>query len=103
MEFIVYMKSNQANYNAKGIYKNGKLIVLKGSKIREKNSKEYNRIRQAIEYRENAEYVDKKMIVKKDIIFDSPSTAAQFVADTSRNGLIYWRNENNVKLRDLIK
>ena len=83
----------------KGIYFEGKIKVLKGSKIRIRNEKDYKRINQSEMYRNNNEYVDKNMIVLKDIIFDSPSTAAQFVADTSRNGLIYWRDKDNKKLK----
>ena len=42
------------------------------------------------------------MQVLRNIEFDSVSMAAQFVADTSRNGLLYWRNKSNKKLKEII-
>ncbi len=49
-----------------------------------------------------AEYV-KNNVVKKDVVFKSASTAANFVTGRSTNGLITWKNNNNVPLRDIIK
>lgn len=100
-KMTLYMISKKADYKATGIYENGKIKVLKGSKIRKSNINT-KRVGFVNEIRNNKDYVGTDLIVKKDIVFSSPSTAAQFVADTSRNGLLYWRNEKNEKLRDLL-
>lgn len=102
MKLNVFMVSKKNYYNATGIYEDGKITVLKGSKIRETNSN-FHRMSLLEKYRSDKDVVDKNNILKKDITFNSPSTAAQFVGDSSRNGLIYWRDEENVKLRDLLK
>lgn len=103
MKIELFMKSEKADYSAKGIYFDGKITVLKGSKIRKHNNNEYKRISQISDYRNNPDFVDNNMIVLKDIVFNSPSTAAQFVADTSRNGLLYWRSADNKKLKDILR
>lgn len=101
MKLKVFMVSKKNYYNASGIYEDGKLTVLKGSKIREKNMN-FQRMSLIEDLRNNKNVVDENNIIKKDVIFNSPSTAAQFVGDSSRNGLLYWRNKDNVKLRDII-
>ena len=42
------------------------------------------------------------MQVLEDLVFNSASMASQFVTDTSRNGLLYWRDKNNKKLKEII-
>ena len=41
-------------------------------------------------------------ITQEDIIFKSPSTAANFVTGRSSNGLILWRTEDGTLLKDAI-
>lgn len=100
-KLTLYMISDLADYNAIGIYSDGKITVLKGSKIRKPNNNT-KRNQYVNEIRNNPLKVNDEMIVLEDIEFSSPSTAAQFVADTNRNGLLYWRNKDNKKLRDLL-
>lgn len=40
--------------------------------------------------------------VIKDAVFKSSSTAANFVTGTSTNGLMAWKNEDGIKLKQLI-
>lgn len=96
------MKSNKVGYNAKAIYNNGIITIIKGSSIRKSIKSNFNRTKIVEKYRNNKDIVDCNMVLLTDISFNSPSTAAQFVADTSRNGLLYWRDINNKKLKDLL-
>lgn len=101
MKLDIFMISKKGYYSAYGIYDDGKVIVLKGSKIREKNLN-FNRMSLLENYRNDKTIVDEKNVLKRDVTFNSPSTAAQFVSDSCRNGLLYWRNKENVKLKDII-
>lgn len=102
-DLILYMKSDKANYNAVGIYNDGKIIVQKGSIIRKNNtSKKYKRSPTIEKLRSDPTLINNSMQVLRNIEFDSVSMAAQFVADTSRNGLLYWRNKSNKKLKEII-
>ena len=49
-----------------------------------------------------AQYVKDGKVVD-DTVFKSPSTAANFVTGRSTNGLLAWRDENGVSLKDLLK
>lgn len=80
----VYLRSKK--YNAFGEYEDGKIIVKKGSKINTSFNENYALSPKAKKYRDSSEYVGTDYIVKKDISFSSPSTAAQFVLGYSSNG-----------------
>lgn len=41
--------------------------------------------------------------VKEDVLFKSPSTAANFVTGNSTNGLIAWKDAKGNSLRELLK
>ena len=101
MKVKVYMISKKADYNASAIYEDGKITILKGSKIRKEN-KNFNRMSLLNTYRNDSKIVDNNYYLLKDITFNSPSTAAQFVGDSSRNGLLYWRDKDNNKLKNII-
>lgn len=101
MKIKIYMISKKADYNATAIYENGKITILKGSKIRKENPN-FKRMTLLDNYRKDKTIVDKNYNLLKDVIFNSPSTAAQFVGDSSRNGLLYWRDKNNTKLKNII-
>lgn len=102
MKIKLYMISSKADYNASAVYENGKITIKKGSKIRKENPK-FKRMELLDTYRKDKEIVSNDYTLLKDITFNSPSTAAQFVGDSSRNGLIYWRDENNIKLKEILK
>lgn len=101
MKVKVYMVSKKADYSANALYEDGKITILKGSKIRKENPN-FKRMTILDNYRKDRKIVDENYILLKNITFNSPSTAAQFVGDSSRNGLLYWRDENNKKLKDII-
>lgn len=97
----IYMYSNRTSdtYNAKGVYNEGKVTVLKGSKIAlclKNNFRPYVVVKK---YREDSTFVDKNGIVLKDIEFSSPSGAAQFVSGRSTDGWLSWKIKRGVSLK----
>ena len=88
----VYLKSRR--YNATGIFDNGKITIQKGSIINSTFGENYAFSPKVKAWRESKDYVDKQFVLKKDITFSSPSTAAQFVLGYSANGWKSWRTEN---------
>ena len=98
----VILKSKQNQHYAIGEYDDGKLSVLKGSKI--------NPIiafpqmsPMLVQMREDKHLVSEEGIVLSDIFFNSPSSAAQFVTGRSVNGLIAWRPNDEISLKEYLK
>ncbi len=102
MKVVLYSK--RMGVNAVGEYnpKTGELIVQKGSTVsltlsESKTFKGRAKIEQA---REGV--LDGNVLIK-DVRFNSPSTAANFVAGGSSNGLRMWKNEDGVAIGKLKK
>ena len=76
-------------------------VVLKGSTVSAyvAQSEKFRRAKSIISTRE--EYVIEG-VVKKNVIFKSSSTAANFVTGRSTNGMITWKDKNGTKLKDLL-
>ena len=87
----VYMKSKSGKYNARAIYEDGKIKVLKGSQLKAMTNGNYNRNKQVVAYRNDKKIVGKNLVLLQDVEFNSPSTAAQFIVDSSRNGWKDWK------------
>ena len=104
MKVIMKNRNGYEEYKAYGEYKNGKITVLKDSKIRTDiaNSKKFKLSMVAKKYREDINYV-KNNIVLKDIVFDSPTAAAQFVCGHSISGILSWRKKKKKTLKDTLK
>lgn len=104
MKVIMKNRNGYEEYKAYGEYKNGKITVLKDSKIRTDivNSNTFKLSNVAKKYREDINYV-KNNIVLKDIVFDSPTAAAQFVCGHSISGILSWRTESGKTLKNAIK
>lgn len=99
----LYIKRRNSEVDAVAEYdvESKVFVVLKGSKV-SKNIAHSEKFRgtKSIE-KARAEYVrDCKVI--KDAVFKSSSTAANFVTGTSTNGLMAWKNEDGIKLKQLI-
>ena len=88
----------KGNFNAVGEYADGKVLVRKGSTINPSFAPYIKGISKAVQYRKDADYVDKKWSVIKDCEFSSPSTAAQFVMGQSRDGYDAWKVESGESL-----
>lgn len=101
----VYMYSNRTNdpYNAKAIYDDGKVTVLKGSKITKQMKENFRPYASVINCRSDGKIVDEEGIVLKNVEFTSPSGAAQFVSGRSTDGLMAWKITRGVPLRTVVK
>lgn len=103
-EIKLYFKSNKGFF-ATAIYSNGKITVLKGSIISKEYSPKLKFAKMVSELRNiNSpdSAVNEEGIVTRDVTFSSPSTAAQFVSGNSTNGLLYWKDEFGVSLKNLL-
>lgn len=87
--------------NAKVIYKDGKMIMLKGSTFTSNVGKSFdkNGLRNLVisksEKLPNGHYR-----LLEDFCFDSPSAAAVIVCGTSINGLTFWKTEEGKTLKE---
>lgn len=102
----LYMRNQKGSseYSASAEYCDGKIKVLKGSKINSKvaNSKTFKLNAIAQSYRDNNEYTSKDFVVLKDIEFNSASTAAQYVGGYSLSGKLCWKDDHKNSLKDII-
>lgn len=78
------------------------LIVKKGSNIATKLNDNSKFTKSVINCRYNTELV-KNNIVLKDIEFNSPSTAAQFVVGSVVNGKNRWHTSEGITLNEFLK
>ena len=97
----VYLKHRK--YYASGTFntETKETIVKKGSVVSEDIStapmfRSANSIRKL-----RANSVENR-ILKKDILFKSPSSAANFVTGHSKNGYVSWKNKEGTILKDLL-
>lgn len=87
---------------AKGRYNDidGSVTVYEGSRLSPKVTVRTINVATAVSrLREDGELVD-GVYVKKDITFNSPTAAANFVTGRSSNGLIEWKDEEGGALKD---
>lgn len=103
----IYMKNQKGNneYSASAIYEDGKITIKKGSKINEKiaNSATFKLNSKAQSKRDEKGLYDSEGILLKDVIFDSASTAGQFVCGYSVSGMVCWRDKNKKTLKQILK
>ena len=93
MKTLFLLKSRNNLFSATGYYQEGLFTVCEGSRINLKVASHIRGGKSANHYRLNPEYVDENGILLKACVFTSPSTAAQFVTGTSRNGYQVWKDE----------
>lgn len=99
----VYLERKKSNVKAVAEYdeKSGTFTVLKGSIVSDSISySEKFRGAKSIEKNRTGTVSNKK--VTKDVVFTSPSTAANFVTGSSTNGLMAWKDHNGVPLKVLL-
>lgn len=99
----VSFKSKKRDCFANGEYdiSNNQLKVFAGAKLSKKKDEKFRLAKEAM-IRDNPEMVENS-ILKKDIVFKSPSVAAQFIACSSLNGLKVWKTEDGKQLGNSIK
>ncbi len=93
------LKSKNNTHYATAEYDGCKIVVLPGSRINMvlTHSAMSKSIKEA---RQNTNIVSPEGKVLKEISFDSPSAAAQFVTGRSVNGYISWRIDDKISLKE---
>lgn len=89
-------------YPATCIWSNDGFLLLKGAKMSISSSQSCpNAIVKMRE--EKSIIINGERILSKDILFESSSAAAKFIAGSSVSGNIYWKNADGVLLKTLQK
>lgn len=98
----VVLNSRSGTHCADGVFDNNTVTVKRGSRICLVDA--YADMPQMVkEKRHDSILVGNDGVLKQDIIFDSPTAAAQFVTGRSVNGYIAWRPENKMSLKEYLK
>ena len=95
----VYIKSRSGAFEGMCKYENGKFVVLKGTRISERIA-EFKGAN-SIKKKRSGTKIDNN-ILQENVAFNSASTAANFVAGCSKNGLIAWKDKNGVSLKEIM-
>lgn len=90
-------------YEATAEYKDGTVIVKKGSKINRKESNGVKIKRTVEELRKDDGLFDNGCYLKNDIQFKSLSTAATFVTGRVANGNIVWKTDDGKYVKYALK
>lgn len=94
----VVLKSRRGTHYATGDYENNKIILHAGSLINLCLS--YEGMSSKLQaMRKDKMLVSPSGMVLKEITFDTPSEAAQFVTGRSTNGYIAWRIDDIISLK----
>ena len=98
----VFYKGRKNRTNASGDYNvsNGSLTVKKGSIVSE-NVAVFKGAASVIELRKK--HTDENGVLAKDLMFDSASAAASFVAGYSASGMLAWHVDKHVTLKDALQ
>lgn len=98
----LFIKGRKYRTDAKAIYEEDtkKVKVLKGSVVSDEVS---NFVHRESILKLRAETVDKNGVVKKDIVFDNVTAAAQYVCGYSVSGPVAWHVEKHKNLLTWIK
>ena len=97
---IVFLKKKDGSYDATGDYnpETNALVVRSGSLVSNDILRSTTfRGAKSIERMRNA-HVNNR-VVQDDVLFSSPSTAANFVTGRSCNGMIMWKAENGKSIK----
>jgi len=99
----LYLKRPRSNVNSVAEYNlsTRSVTVLKGSQVSEHIAYS-EKFRGAKSIEKSRASVVNKCIVTRDITFKSASTAANFVAGASMNGLVAWKNVEGKTLKSII-
>lgn len=100
MDKIRVFTKGRTGYEAKGIFENNILIVLKDSKLSNQIAKTLPV--KVSQLRNNKDIVNENNILLRDISFNSASTAAGFVTGNISNGLRVWKLETGEELGDVV-
>ena len=87
-------------YDVKGCYERDSLTVLKGSKLSLVTTFGNQRDEMVKNYCTKG---DNFFILVKDIVFQTPTAAANFCTGGSVNGWDFWKNSSKVPLKSLVE
>lgn len=97
----LYLIVDNVKY-ATGYYKNNKLQVKSGSKIRENIEAADEYMREKVKVaRENPKIYNGVFIA--DEYYDTPSQAANVILGNNKNGWTCWKNKDGITLNDLVR
>lgn len=100
----LYIKREKSGIDATAEYNIDKkeFVVLKGSRVSPNisNSPRFRGAESILKARKEANVRDN--VLTQNVVFKSPSTAGNFVTGSSTNGLITWKDENGVRLKELL-
>ena len=85
------------NYKASATYDDGRIVVHVGSQLNYPKTTDFKPNEKAYAARKDETLV-RDGIVIKECVFDSPSTAAQFITGGSRNGYDTWKVKKGYSL-----
>lgn len=98
----LFLNSRKGTHSAIAEYDKDEIVVLEGSKINMKLV--YPKMPSHIkEMREDRSVVSSDGKVLTNVVFDTPTSAAQFVTGRSANGYIVWRPDNKMSLKQYLE
>lgn len=98
MKIKLTISTRSKDVYAEAVY-DGKIVkVLPGGRISEGFAEHILGGKKAKSFRDDTEYVDENRKIIKECIFNSPSTAAQFVTGRSTNGYEAWKVDKKKSL-----
>lgn len=103
MKVEITIKNRGSAYWADAIYDGEHVIVLPGGLISKQFASHIKGGKAAKMFRDDREYVDENGRIIRECVFNSPSTAAQFVLGTSKNGYLSWRLQDGTTLGGYLK
>ena len=99
----LFLKSRNGSFCATATYEDGVMTIEPGSKVNLSFAQHIRGGRTSMKYRDDRTFVYREGNVLQPCVFRSPSTAAQFVTGTSRNGYLVWKDRNKTTLKELLK
>lgn len=99
---ILFLKSRNGSFCATATYEEGVMTIEPGSRVNCSFANHIRGGRTSMKYRNDRKFVDMDGNVLLPCTFSSPSTAAQFVTGTSRNGYLVWKDRNGTTLKELL-
>ncbi len=100
LKLFIHGRNHRTNANALYDEESGKTTVLKGSVISE-NLSNFGNTSKILALR--VENVKEDGVLKKNVVFDNPSLAAQFVCGYSVSGPVAWHLEKHKNLLGWMK
>ena len=105
---ILFFQHKDGLWDAKGVYIDEKMVVLKGS-ISRKLPSNHKVNSNEVEFRDRLieegiiKMINENLVFMRDYTFNSPSTAANIISLGSNNGWLVWKTEDGNKMEELYR